>query len=722
MSVNSLSALSSLLGGSSSNSTNSVPFSFSGIVSGLDTASIIQKLVAVQKAPEQQYQQQISQIQARDQAYQDVKSKLSAVQTALQTLLQASAINAKLTSVTAPTGSSPSFTATATSSAVNGTYTVNVTQLASASSVSTTKPVSHGVNTTAVLTSAGMVTTPTTGTFTINGVSISINATTDTLSSVVNRINTTAGTNVTASIVNDANGNPNFIKLTPTNGLAVQIGSGSDTSNFLSAAGLVATNVAGGAIQSAQPLSELQPGNALSTQPFNFIGGTTLASSGSFTINGATINWSNADSLSTVLNRINSSQAGVNATYNAQTDQVTLTNLATGNQTISLSETAPPAGQSGLLAALGLIGANAVSTAGKTAQYTVAVNGGTPGPTQFSNSNAITSIPGLALNLTGTGSSTVTVSQDTATANSNVNAFINAFNTAVDTINNDTKYDPSTKTSSVLTGDSTILDIQSALKSMLTSAAIVPSGSTYQTLQDIGISTGAYGSAAGTTNHLVLNSSKFTTALQNNPSAVFSVLSGLAGTATLTNASGGALSTGNSWLQSVSGLPTNVAASGRFAITYNPSGGANNLSAVFSSSGIGGMAPASGSISPGGISSVVPGLILTAKSAPVAGTEYVTYNVTTAGVLQGVNNYLTQMLQPGGVFDAEQQSASNQTTALNNQITAMNTRITQYQKTLQTQFTAMEVALAKLQQQGGALGMQLGSGSGSASSGGGTIA
>jgi flagellar capping protein FliD len=323
----------------------------------------------------------------------------------------------------------------------------------------------------------------------------------------------------------------------------------------------------------------------------------------------------------------------------------------------------------------------------------------------------------VTLHLTGNGSSTVTVAQDTSTAVNNVNTFIAAYNTALDTIENDTKYDASTKTQSVLTGDSTIQGIESQLKSMLSSAAQVPAGSTYSTLEDIGISTGALGSAPGSTNHLLLDQSKLTAALQTNASAVFSVLSGLAGTTTLTDASGNPLATGSSWLESVTGTPLNLASSGRFQISYNASSTTNNLNAVFTSSGAGGLPPATGTIAAGSSSAMVPGLVLTAKGAPVAGTEYVAYNVSTAGVLQGVNNYLSTLLEPGGLFDSEQTSAATQTKDVNDQITAMNQRISAYQQTLQSQFTSMEVALAKLQTQGGQLASALGNANSSTSGG-----
>lgn len=684
-------------------------FSIDGIISGLKTGDIISKLMQIESVPMQGLASQKAKIAARDQAYQGIRGKLTAFQSSLQTLMQANSVNVKMASVTPPSGTTAILSASTTADAVSGTYQVSVSQLATSSTVSTSKPISKGVNTGAALSAAGFSVTPTTGNFTINGVSIAVNATTDTLSGLVSRINT-AGANVTASITNDANGNPNSITLTPAAGTTLQLGSGTDTSNFLSAAHLVASNVLNGAVSSTAPLSAATPGNPLSSQPFN-LGANTLATSGSFTINGTSINWTNTDTMSAVLNRINSSAAGVKATYDPNADKVTLTSLATGNQSISLSETAPPPGQTGFLAALGLIGANAVSTAGKTAQYTIAANGGAAGPTQYSNSNTVVgALPGVTFNLTATGTNnTVVISQDTATTARNVQGLIDSFNGLTDAIDTSTKYDPTTKKGAILMGDSGIQNLQSTLKRMLASTATLPTGSAYMTLQDIGISTGAYGSAPNSTNHLVLDSNKLATALQNNPTAVFQALSGLTGTATLTNSTGTPISTGNTWIQSVAGSPSGVTQNGTYAVTYNPSLSPNNLSSVLRPAAGGALgAPVTGSIVAGGTNSMVAGLTFTAKSAPVSGTEYIKYTVTTKGVLQDVNTYLSSLTASGGMFDAESTSAAAQQKSLDSQIAAMNARITQRQQTLQLQFTRMEVALNKLQSQGGALASKLG--------------
>jgi flagellar capping protein FliD len=141
-----------------------------------------------------------------------------------------------------------------------------------------------------------------------------------------------------------------------------------------------------------------------------------------------------------------------------------------------------------------------------------------------------------------------------------------------------------------------------------------------------------------------------------------------------------------------------------YAITYNPALSPNNLSAVFTPSGGGAAQPAvTGSIAANGVNSSILGLTLTGKAAPVAGTEYIKYQLTTGGVLQAVNTYVGGMLATGAMFDAESTTATDQSKRIDDQVTRKNAQLAMRQSSLQSQFTRMEVALQKLQGQSSSL-------------------
>jgi flagellar hook-associated protein 2 len=93
----------------------------------------------------------------------------------------------------------------------------------------------NSTNSTGYATDANFVTPVTAGTFTINGVSINVDPTQDNLASVLTRINNSA-----AGVLATFNQATGQISLTnkATGPQGIVLGSGSDTSNFLSAAGL----------------------------------------------------------------------------------------------------------------------------------------------------------------------------------------------------------------------------------------------------------------------------------------------------------------------------------------------------------------------------------------------------------------------------------------------------------------------------------------------------
>lgn len=104
--------------------------SSTGIFSGLDTASIISKLMAVEQQPLQALGVKKSGYQAELSAFGQLKSSLSKLSTAAQALKSVST-----DTMSAASSNTSVFTATASSSAVAGSYAIQVGQLAAAQSV-----------------------------------------------------------------------------------------------------------------------------------------------------------------------------------------------------------------------------------------------------------------------------------------------------------------------------------------------------------------------------------------------------------------------------------------------------------------------------------------------------------------------------------------------------------------------------------------------------------
>jgi flagellar hook-associated protein 2 len=503
-------------------SSSPPPLGFDGVVSGLRTRGMIDKLMQLERAPVRGLQARRDRIQGRDQAYQDIKTRVAALQSAAQTLKLASAVNAK----TATSASPNIVTATASPDAVAGTFTVSVSRLATATSLSsggTTAPraIGQAASSTATLNTAGLANPVSAGSFTINGRAISVDPAVDSLSSLVSRINS-SGAGVTASLVADAYGRSNVLQLKSTTaGAPIQLGSSTDTSNFLAQTGLVSN---GTDTVASAPLGAFQPTAALSATRPALV--PSFAASGSFTINGKTINYTSADTLNQVMQRINSANAGVTAAYDGRTDRMTLTSQATGSASIALRDVT-----GNFLQATGLVDATNTSFAqsvGQTAAYQL--NGG---PTQYSNTNVVTAaLPGITLNLlaaqtAGSAPITITVGTDTATVTKNVQAFVTAYNDLADAMERATRYDPTKRQSSPLTGDNGILTMAATTRRLITSPVAGATGQ-YRALADVGVSTGSVGSKPGTTSRLVLDATKLASALQANPSAVQTVVSGMA--------------------------------------------------------------------------------------------------------------------------------------------------------------------------------------------------
>jgi flagellar hook-associated protein 2 len=104
-----------------------------GIGSGLDINSIVSQLVAVEKQPIKVLQSKVSTLQSKMSVFGQVKSDLSALQDAANSLMGAATWDSK----TLTSGNTAAVTGTATSAALSSAFSVEVTSLASGQSVET---------------------------------------------------------------------------------------------------------------------------------------------------------------------------------------------------------------------------------------------------------------------------------------------------------------------------------------------------------------------------------------------------------------------------------------------------------------------------------------------------------------------------------------------------------------------------------------------------------
>lgn len=177
----------------------STPISSGGLASGIDTESLVQKLISVQSAGLQRLQTQRSKAQNLQAAYNALSTKINTLKTAAATLANSSTYDSKsaISSNTTALGASASNTAAVAS------YNITVVRRSTSTRLSGGSPISSGtLNLTSTINSSGLSTAvtgdndPNLGSITINGATINYDLSTDTLNSVISKINNSnAGVN-----------------------------------------------------------------------------------------------------------------------------------------------------------------------------------------------------------------------------------------------------------------------------------------------------------------------------------------------------------------------------------------------------------------------------------------------------------------------------------------------------------------------------------------------
>lgn len=98
----------------------------SGMVSGIDTEAIVQAMVSTHVAKKEKYQKAQTKLEWKQEAYKAINTKVNSLYNKISSLRFSSAYNLKKTTVSDPTKA----TITASGSAINGTQTLQIKQLA----------------------------------------------------------------------------------------------------------------------------------------------------------------------------------------------------------------------------------------------------------------------------------------------------------------------------------------------------------------------------------------------------------------------------------------------------------------------------------------------------------------------------------------------------------------------------------------------------------------
>lgn len=220
-----------------------------------DFQQVLTRAVAIASLPMQNMQNQLSTLQGQQSSLQSLQTTFASLQSSIQS------IGSSLGTVTATSSNPQAVTATATSSALAGTYTIQVTGLGSH-----TTTISNAGTPVVTDPSTGNISSSSSFTLTVDGNNFTIKPTGSSLDALAAAINA-AGANVQATIVNvGSNTSPDYRLSVTSNNLAadsIQLNDG--TNNLLStlSTGSAATYQVNGlstVIQSNSSTVTLAPG------------------------------------------------------------------------------------------------------------------------------------------------------------------------------------------------------------------------------------------------------------------------------------------------------------------------------------------------------------------------------------------------------------------------------------------------------------------------------
>ncbi len=470
---------------------------------------MIDQLMEIERLPQARLREDQSENTDKKDSLQRVDTKLQALKASVSAFNDSVLYNSKGVNLSDET---LGITASAGTSAQEGSYNIEVTQLAASSKRDGNTDVGGTIGSAdTVISSLNLSTEITEGTFFINGQEITIQET-DTLQDVFDGISiaTSGVVSVSYDEIEDK------VTLTSSSG-ELELGGSSDSSNFLAALKLEQVEVvsAGGGSTSVSSYSTLGVVDLNSSIASSGIGvGSPITGSGTITINGVAISFdADLESMSALMTRVNESAANVTMSYDSAADQFRIVNNSTGALEMPVIDS-----DSGLMAELGLDGS---ATVGRDLQFSI-----DGGATLSSRSNVISEsdhgIQGLDITASEIGSQTIGISRDPEALSEQINSFIAAFNDIQDYILEETKVtvEDAEVTRGALAGNREISQMDSQLRSLAFSQIQGLGGDIFR-LEHIGIDF-----ISGTSKLEIKDSAKLESALAANLDQLEDLFSG----------------------------------------------------------------------------------------------------------------------------------------------------------------------------------------------------
>ncbi|ABS60265.1 flagellar filament capping protein FliD [Fervidobacterium nodosum] len=380
-----------------------------GAVSGLDTQSIIEKLLEVEAIPLNRLNDKYLQYTNLQKAYQKVSEKIRGFYNYIGNF----SLQSNLMPKTA-TSASNILTAQASAVASDGVYSINVLSLAT-NSTFTGESFAKQYSLTSLMSDIDTRYIPSNSTVKIkvgtNETTVNID-TTNTIQDVVDSLQSAfSSLGATATITFDSSNG----KLNIQSDKAFQISNVSGNFTFLFRLNDASLKQVSGSyvLESS--------GNIGAYSSYKTLENLGIVSDTNLVINGKTILLQKTDTIANVIKKINNSVSDINAVYDDKNGKIVLTSKTTGDNLIDVS------GDASLLSTLGF--STGTFVLGQTAKLDITINGYTN--SVESKNNSIT-YNGITFNLSATGSTTVTVSTDKEKIVDRVQEFVDKWNELTD--------------------------------------------------------------------------------------------------------------------------------------------------------------------------------------------------------------------------------------------------------------------------------------------------